>query len=170
MSFLICSQFFFLKQNFRYLLTFASNLSIPQILTHFIPQAGVTLLLINLSNQTHFILNVKNPVTVKANEVAKNVHEEKNSFFHNLKKAFSWIGTKGSEVTFREEYHLTPKDNNLKSQTMVLNGIPLKLTNEGDIPTMDPVHNNVRSPIYIDPLSIAFIVYPNFDAPACARY
>lgn len=133
-------------------------------------RAGVTLLLINLSNQTHFILNVKNPVTVKANEVAKNIHEEKNSFFHNLKKAFSWIGTKGSEVTFREEYHLTPKDNNLRSQTMVLNGIPLKLTNEGDIPTMDPVHNNVRSPIYIVPLSIAFIMYPNFDAPACARY
>jgi len=32
------------------------------------------------------------------------------------------------------------------------------------------VYNNVRSPIYIDPLSIAFIVYPNFDAPACARH
>jgi heparanase 1 len=124
---------------------------------------------INLSNQTHFILNVKNPVTVKSNEVAKNIHKEKNSFFDNLKKTFSWIGTKGSEVTFREEYHLTPKDGNLRSQTMVLNGIPLKLTNEGDIPTLDPVHNDVRSPIYIVPLSIAFIVYPNFDAPACAR-
>ena len=85
---------------------------------------------------------MKNHVTVKANEVAK----------------------------LREEYHLTPKDNNLRSQTMVLNGIPLKLTNEGDIPTMDPVQNNVISPIHIAPLSIAFIVYPNFDAPACARH
>jgi len=123
-------------------LTFAINFSIPEILTYFIPQAGVTLLLINISNQTQFILNVKNHVTVKANKVAK----------------------------FREEYHLTPKDNNLRSHTMVLNGIPLKLTNEGDIPIMGPVYNNVRSPIYIDPLSIAFIVYPNFDAPACARH
>lgn len=105
-------------------------------------RAGVTLLLINLSNQTEFILNVKNHATVKANEVSK----------------------------FREEYHLTPKDNNLRSQTMLLNGIPLKLTNKGGIPTMNPVHTNVKSPIYITPLSIAFIVYPNFDAPACARH
>jgi heparanase len=130
------------KQNFRYLLTFAINFSIPEFLTNFIQQAGVTLLLINISNQTQFILNVKNHITVKANEVAK----------------------------FREEYHLTPKDNNLRSHTMLLNGIPLKLTKKGDIPTTDPVHNNVRSPIYINPLSIAFIVYPNFDAPACARH
>lgn len=122
--------------------------------------------MINLSNQTHFILNVKNPV--KANEVTKTIHKG-NSFFDNLKKTFSWVGTKGSEVTFREEYHLTAKDDNLRSQTMVLNGIPLKLTNEGDIPTLNPVNNNVKSPIYIAPLSIAFIVYPNFDAPACAR-
>ncbi|CAK8565245.1 unnamed protein product [Lathyrus sativus] len=130
---------------------------------------GVTLLVINLSNQTHFMLNVKNPMRVKRDKVSKNIHKERNSFFDNLKKAFSWVGTKGSEVTFREEYHLTPEDDNLKSQTMVLNGIPLKLTNEGDVPTMVPVHNNVRSPIYVVPLSIAFVVYPNFDAPACAR-
>jgi len=101
-------------------------------------------------------------------EVATNIHKE-NSFFDKLKKAFSWVGTKGSEVTFREEYHLTPKDGYLKSQTMVLNGIPLELTDQGDLPRLDPVSSNVRSPIYLSPLSIAFIVYPNFDAPACAR-
>jgi heparanase 1 len=26
----------------------------------------------------------------------------------------------------------------------------------------------VNSPLYINPLSISFIVFPNFDAPACA--
>ncbi|XP_061358889.1 heparanase-like protein 1 [Gastrolobium bilobum] len=132
---------------------------------------GITLLLINLSNQTRFILNVKNPATlsVESNEVAKSIHNE-SSFFDKLKKTFSWVGTKGSEVTFREEYHLTPQDYYLRSQTMVLNGIPLELTNEGDIPTMDPVRNNIKSPIYISPLSIAFIVLPNFDAPACDRH
>ncbi|KAL2340718.1 hypothetical protein Fmac_008658 [Flemingia macrophylla] len=131
-------------------------------------RAGVTLLLINLSNQTHFILSVRNPVTASVeNEVATSIHKE-SSFFDKLKKAFSWVGTKGSEVTFREEYHLTPKDGYLRSQTMVLNGIPLELTDFGDIPSLNPVHNNVRSPIYMAPLSIAFIVYPNFDAPACA--
>ncbi|KAK7304670.1 hypothetical protein VNO77_42555 [Canavalia gladiata] len=131
-------------------------------------RTGVTLLLINLSNQTRFILTVKNPVTasVEENEVATTIH--KNSFFDNLKKTFSWVGTKGSEVTFREEYHLTPQDDYLRTQTMVLNGIPLELTNEGDLPPLDPVRNNVRSPIYMAPLSIAFVVYPNFDASACA--
>ncbi|XP_029129268.1 heparanase-like protein 1 isoform X3 [Cajanus cajan] len=132
-------------------------------------RAGVTLLLINLSNQTHFILGVRNPVTASVeNEVVTSIHKE-SSFFDKLKKAFSWVGTKGSEVTFREEYHLTPKDGYLRSQTIVLNGIPLELTNSGDIPRLDPVQNNVQSPIYMAPLSIAFIVYPNFDAPACAR-
>ncbi|KHN36951.1 Heparanase-like protein 1 [Glycine soja] len=134
-------------------------------------RAGVTLLLINLSNQTDFILTVRNPVTasVVENEVATSTHKE-SSFFDKLKKTFSWVGTKGSEVTFREEYHLTPKDGYLRSQTMVLNGIPLELTDEGDLPPLDPVRNNVRSPIYMTPLSIAFVVYPNFDAPACATH
>ncbi|KOM56471.1 hypothetical protein LR48_Vigan10g236300 [Vigna angularis] len=131
-------------------------------------RVGVTLLLINLSNETRFTLTIRNPVSASIeNEVATNIHKE-NSFFDKLKKTFSWVGTKGSEVTFREEYHLTPKDGYLKSQTMVLNGIPLELTDQGDLPKLDPVSSNVRSPIYITPLSIAFIVYPNFDAPACA--
>ncbi|KAG5148919.1 hypothetical protein JHK82_015800 [Glycine max] len=134
-------------------------------------EEGVTLLLINLSNQTDFILTVRNPATasVVENEVATGTHKE-SSFFDKLKKTFSWVGTKGSEVTFREEYHLTPKDGYLRSQTMVLNGIPLELTDEGDLPRLDPVPNNLRSPIYMTPLSIAFVVYPNFDAPACATH
>ncbi|KAG5027951.1 hypothetical protein JHK87_011465 [Glycine soja] len=130
---------------------------------------GITLLLINLSNQTHFTLTVHDrvPVSNGGNENAKSIHTE-NSFFSHLKKAFSWIGTKGSDVTFREEYHLTPKDDYLRSQTMLLNGISLELTNDGEIPTLDPLLNNVHSPIHLAPLSIAFIVFPNFDAPACA--
>ncbi|KAI4343929.1 hypothetical protein L6164_011218 [Bauhinia variegata] len=128
---------------------------------------GVTLLMINLSNQTHFILDVQNDMIIKAE--AKSIHSE-NSFIHHLKKAFSWVGTKGSDVTYREEYHLTPRDGNLRSQTMELNGIPLDLTNEGEIPRLDPVRCNLHSPIYVASLSIAFVVYPNFDAPACLRH
>ncbi|XP_027331645.1 heparanase-like protein 1 [Abrus precatorius] len=132
---------------------------------------GITSLVINLSNQTHFTLTVhdRDPVSNGGNENAKGIRTE-NSFFSHLKRAVSWVGTKGSDVTFREEYHLTPKDHHLRSQTMLLNGIPLKLTNDGEIPTLDPVHTNVHSPIYIAPLSIAFIVFPNFDAPACAGH
>ena len=92
----------------------------------------------------------------------------RDSFSHSLKKTFSWVGVKASdEALFREEYHLTPKDGYLQSRTMVLNGIPLELTGTGDIPRLDPVHVNVKSPISISPLSIAFIVFPNFEAPAC---
>ncbi|CAL0330605.1 unnamed protein product [Lupinus luteus] len=131
---------------------------------------GITLLLINLSNQTHFILTVQDSKSVSGkNEDAKNIHVE-NSFFYHLKRTFSWVGNKGSDVTFREEYHLTPKDDNLRSQTMMLNGIPLELTNDGEIPTLTPVQSKVHSPIYIAPLSIAFIVSPNFDAPACSGH
>ncbi|KAF1887307.1 hypothetical protein Lal_00040908 [Lupinus albus] len=128
---------------------------------------GITLLLINMSNQTHFILTVQDSKSFSGkNEDAKSIHVE-NSFFYHLKRTFSWIGNKGSDVTFREEYHLTPKDDNLRSQTMMLNGIPLELTKDGEIPILTPVQSNVHSPIYIAPLSIAFIVSPNYDAPAC---
>ncbi|KAK8465847.1 hypothetical protein PHAVU_009G190797 [Phaseolus vulgaris] len=152
-------------------LTVSSDVSSPFLRTYAHcskDRVGVTLLLINLSNETRFTLSIRNPVSASIEkEVATNIHKE-DSFFDKLKKAFSWVGTKGSEVTFREEYHLTPKDGYLKSQTMVLNGIPLELTEQGDLPRLDPVSSNVRSPIYITPLSIAFVVYPNFDAPACA--
>ncbi|CAL0325768.1 unnamed protein product [Lupinus luteus] len=129
---------------------------------------GITLLLINFSNRNRFILTVRGGETVSSgiNEDAKSIRVEK-SFFYHLKRAFSWVGRKGSDITFREEYHLTPKDYNLRSQTMMLNGIPLELSNDGEIPTMTPVQSNVHSPISIAPLSIAFIVYPDFDAPAC---
>ncbi|WCJ35879.1 glucuronidase 2 [Euphorbia peplus] len=123
---------------------------------------GITLLLINLSNQTDFIISLQNSVTMKLN-----THKE-NPFVRGLKRSVSWIGkqTSDGELT-REEYHLTPKNGYLQSQTVVLNGIPLELTREGDIPRLDPVHNNVKSPIYVSPLSIAFIVFPNFDSPSC---
>lgn len=101
------------------------------------------------------------------NEDAKSNTHIDNSFINQLKKAFSWVGTKLSDVTFREEYHLTPEDNDLKSKTTLLNGSPLKLTDDGEIPKLDPVLNSVYSSIHVDPLSIAFIVYPNLDAPAC---
>ncbi|KAJ4713128.1 Heparanase-like protein [Melia azedarach] len=108
-------------------------------------RGGITLLLINLSNQTDYIVSVQN------------------------KKAVAWVGGKASdEHLTREEYHLTPKDGHLQSQTMVLNGNPVELTEDKSIPRLDPVHVNVNSPISIAPLSIAFVVFPNFDAPACA--
>ncbi|MED6206041.1 hypothetical protein PIB30_023257 [Stylosanthes scabra] len=127
---------------------------------------GVTFLLINLSNKTHFLLTIHDR-EAKEDDGAKHILKE-NSFSSHIKSAFSWVGTKASDVTFREEYHLTPKHGYLRSQTMLLNGHPLELTDDGEIPSLDPVKSDVHSPLHIAPLSIVFIVYPNFYAPACA--
>jgi heparanase 1 len=130
-------------------------------------QAGITVLLINLSNQTHYIINVENHMNFDSH-ANENKVEVESSFVHNLKRTVSWVGRKASdEPLYREEYHLTPKDGFLRSEISVLNGVPLKLTDEGEIPKLDPVLNHVNSPLYIVPRSIAFIVFPNFDAPAC---
>ncbi|XP_059442253.1 heparanase-like protein 1 [Corylus avellana] len=130
-------------------------------------RAGITVLLINLSNQTHYIINVGNHMNFDFHADGKKIELE-NSIMHNLKRTVSWVGRKASdEPLYREEYHLTPKDGFLRSEISVLNGVPLKLTDEGEIPKLDPVLNDVNSPLYIVPRSIAFIVFPNFDAPAC---
>ncbi|PIA62977.1 hypothetical protein AQUCO_00200770v1 [Aquilegia coerulea] len=128
-------------------------------------RAGITVLLINLSNQTSFKILVQNDMSFNL-KVEDRIHTG-GSFMHGLKKTVSWVGRKASDVTaLREEYHLTP-DGHLRSQTMLLNGKPLKLTETGDIPTLDPVLVDVRSHISIAPLSISFIAFPKFEAPAC---
>ncbi|XP_042466127.1 heparanase-like protein 2 [Zingiber officinale] len=67
----------------------------------------------------------------------------------------------------RKEYHLTAKDDNYLSQTMLLNGTPLELTEEGGLPPLKPLNVLVESPIEVAPLSIAFIVFPNIKVGAC---
>lgn len=94
--------------------------------------------------------------------------KSKKSLGHALKKTVSWIGGKASdEKLTREEYELTPKDGDLQSRIMLLNGRPLELTDAGDIPNMAPVVVDVNSAISVAPLSIKFIVLPNFNAPGC---
>ncbi|CAK9312250.1 unnamed protein product [Citrullus colocynthis] len=126
-------------------------------------RVGVTALFINLSNQTRFVVSVRNSLTIKLRGIHKG-----SSFMQGIKKTVSWVGNKASDLSIsREEYHLTPKDGYLQSQTMVLNDVPLELTEDGNIPQLNPVLNDVNSPIFIAPLSIAFIVFPNFEAPTC---
>ncbi|CAN1839774.1 Heparanase-like protein 1 [Linum perenne] len=108
-------------------------------------QQGITVLLINLSNSTRFIVNDR------------------------LKKSVSWIGSEATDGSLlREEYHLSPKDGNLRSKIMLLNGNPLQLTEKGDIPKLEPMRYRLSSPLYISSSSISFIVLPNFGAQACA--
>ncbi|MQL92420.1 hypothetical protein Taro_025041 [Colocasia esculenta] len=129
-------------------------------------RAGVSLLLINLSNSTAFNVSVQNDMNMLLAEGDAILKE--GGFIHGLKRAVSWVGRKASEGALqREEYHLTAKDGYHRSQTMLLNGNPLQLTKEGDIPAMDPVLVPLHSPIHLIPLSIAFVVFPNFEARAC---
>ncbi|CAK9148006.1 unnamed protein product [Ilex paraguariensis] len=130
-------------------------------------RAGVSFLLINLSNQTHFKINVQTIMDINLHQ-QEGTRETKRSFVDSLKETVSWVGSKSSDkALFREEYHLTPSDGNLRSKIMLLNGVPLQLTDGGDIPSMRPVFLDVNSRISIAPLSIKFVLLPNFDAPAC---
>ncbi|KAF3772448.1 Heparanase-like protein 1 [Nymphaea thermarum] len=89
-----------------------SNLTLP--LKYFVTifeitelnHTGITLLLINLSNTTTFHITVRDDVNLVPIEVS-------------------------AESPQREEYKLMPEDGNLVSQTMLLNGRPLELTEMG---------------------------------------
>ena len=67
----------------------------------------------------------------------------------------------------REEYHLTPKDGNIQSQTMLFNGNALNVDSSGNIPTLEPVFVNSSQPIIVAPFSIVFVHIPYVTPPAC---
>ncbi|KAI0498043.1 hypothetical protein KFK09_021284 [Dendrobium nobile] len=130
-------------------------------------KSGVTMLLINLSKSAAFTVTVRNDLNVDLAE--GNGIQKDSSFIHGLKQTVSWIGKEASlDSHKREEYHLTAKDGNHLSRTMLLNGIPLQLNKNGEIPALNPLLVSVSSPILIAPLSIAFVAFPNFEARACA--
>lgn len=67
----------------------------------------------------------------------------------------------------REEYHLTAKDGDLHSRTMLLNGKTLGVDSNGDIPPLEPIHVNESDPIAIAPFSIVFAQIPYINFSAC---
>jgi heparanase 1 len=131
-------------------------------------QQGITLLLINLSNSTGYNVTLQNDLNVSVDR--RSSHRRKHSSFtHGLKRAVSWLGSKPSgESTKRDEYHLTAKDGDHQSRTMLLNGVPLELGDDGSVPALNPVPAAVDSPVYMAPTSIAFVVLPRFEAKACS--
>ncbi|XP_058193882.1 heparanase-like protein 2 [Rhododendron vialii] len=108
---------------------------------------GVTLLMINMSNSTAFDVSVVNDLNLYPEE-QKSADE--------------------SQQEPREEYHLTPKDGNIQSDVLLLNGIPLVLTESNDIPAMNPKLVDAAKPINVAPDSIVFATIRGFNAPACA--
>ena len=134
----------------------------------FLLQGGVTLLLLNLHRTMGFMVSVRNDINVNLAE-GQGIRRD-SAFVHGLKRTVSWFGSKASDgFSKREEYHLSSKDGNPFARTMLLNGAPLELTEDGGIPSLYPVEVSVNSPIYVAPLTIAFVVFPDFEAEACGR-
>lgn len=111
-------------------------------------QPGVTLLIINMSNSTFFDISVVNDENEYPGSVSANAYTDGGSH--------------------REEYHLTPKDGNIQSDVVLLNGTPLELTSSSDIPEMNPKLVDSDSPISVAADSIVFVTMGDFRAPACA--
>ncbi|XP_057949309.1 heparanase-like protein 2 [Malania oleifera] len=110
---------------------------------------GITVILINMSNSTTFDISVTDDV---------NLYPDR----HELTEENS------QEAQRREEYHLTPKDGNIQSDVVLLNGTPLVLTESLGIPTLNPKLVDPSKPITVVPDSIVFATLRNFKAPTCA--
>ncbi|RZC52146.1 hypothetical protein C5167_020571 [Papaver somniferum] len=125
---------------------------------------GITLLLINLSgNSTAEVhMTTKTIISRKKHHLKLKSHHRSSGSRHAKIVRTSKI----SENT-REEYHLTAKDRDLHSQIMFLNGEPLAVNSEGEIPLLEPIHVNSTEPIIVAPYSIVFAHVPMIHFPAC---
>lgn len=117
---------------------------------------GLTLLLLNF-NQT--------------NGASVTVQDETDKIFSEAgdRRGYHFDGLRTKAPETREEYHLTAKNSDHLVQEVLLNGVPLNITHEGKIPPLKPVHVPFFSPIWIAPLSISFVVLPEYKAQVCAR-
>ncbi|PSS36128.1 Heparanase-like protein [Actinidia chinensis var. chinensis] len=122
---------------------------------------GITLLLINLDNAT----TVQTEVTF--NGIWKVRHLKHKLHGHKMK--IIQLPTRGSKISRmeREEYHLTAKNGNLHSQTILLNGNILSVNSTGHIPPLEPASVNSSDPITVAPFSIVFAQIPDVVLPAC---
>ncbi|KAL9281179.1 Heparanase-like protein 3 [Arabidopsis thaliana] len=120
---------------------------------------GITVLLMNLDNTTTVVakLELNNSFSLRHTKHMK-----------SYKRATSKLLGGPNGVIQREEYHLTAKDGNLHSQTMLLNGNALQVNSMGDLPPIEPIHINSTEPITIAPYSIVFVHMRNVVVPACA--
>uniref|UniRef100_A0A5B7BC77 Putative heparanase-like protein 3 n=1 Tax=Davidia involucrata TaxID=16924 RepID=A0A5B7BC77_DAVIN len=123
---------------------------------------GITLLLINLDNTT----TIQTKVAFNSTWTLRHKHSKHRSHGHGTKLIRLPRVSKKSGMT-REEYHLTAKDGNLHSQTMLLNGNILVVNSSGHIPPLEPINANSSEPITVAPFSIVFSHMPSVVLPAC---
>ncbi|KAL5783079.1 hypothetical protein ACOSP7_008108 [Xanthoceras sorbifolium] len=124
---------------------------------------GITVLLINLDGKTtvQVQLSTENAVSHGALTVQQQQQTQRTKFA-KMSRDYK------ADVNTREEYHLTAKDGNLHSQTMLLNGKILTVNTSGEIPPLEPIHVSMQDPITVAPFSIVFADIPSVGLPACA--
>nr|GMC58587.1 heparanase-like protein 3 [Ipomoea batatas] len=122
---------------------------------------GIALLLINLDGNT----SVKVRVDLNGSSMEHSRHRDD----HSLRmRAFLVPQIYELEAMSREEYHLTAKNGDLQSQTMVLNGKELGVDSSGQIPSLQPEFVSSSEPITVAPFSIVFAHIPYVVQPACS--
>lgn len=123
-------------------------------------QEGIALLLINLDGIS------TNRIYVTSQGAHARSGRKKESRTSDVHIIPAGLGEAAAALT-RQEYHLTPKDGNLQSQQLLLNGNVLATDADGEIPELEPVQVEGTQPITVGPYSIVFAHVPSFYAPAC---
>ncbi|KAK4265286.1 hypothetical protein QN277_026355 [Acacia crassicarpa] len=119
---------------------------------------GITILLMNLnSTAVEAEVSLNNTVSFWHRK-SSHVHIKRSRFIKSHNK---------QNGAAREEYHLTAKDGNIQSQSMVLNGNILSINKDGQIPDLNPLYVNTSTPIRVAPFSVVFARLPHLLLPAC---
>ncbi|XP_035549272.1 heparanase-like protein 3 isoform X2 [Juglans regia] len=123
---------------------------------------GITLLLINLDGSTTVQVYISTE-----NDTSFSTSTSQESQNPRTKFATMSPGSRIGNGT-REEYHLTAKDRNLRSQTVLLNGQILTVDSSGAIPSLDPINVNQSDPATVAPFSVVFVQIPYSNLSACS--
>ncbi|GMJ07542.1 hypothetical protein HRI_004423400 [Hibiscus trionum] len=137
--------------------------------THCAKQSdGIVLLLINLDKSTtvQVKLAFNSTMALRHKPGSRTLHQQHMSY----EKMIIQLPQMADAEIRREEYHLTAKDGNIQSRSVLLNGNILSVSSSGIIPPLDPFYANSTQPVTVAPLSIAFIHLPNVILPACKVY
>ncbi|KAF9623519.1 hypothetical protein IFM89_003309 [Coptis chinensis] len=126
---------------------------------------GIVVLLINLDGNTTVNVHLTTETTASKRTWTLN-HEHKSPRTRFARIPRGSRQTVGTQST-REEYHLTAKDGDLHSQTMLLNGRILAVNSSGNIPLLEPISVNHVEPIRVAPFSVVFAHIPSIRVPAC---
>ncbi|KAK1550615.1 hypothetical protein Q3G72_022039 [Acer saccharum] len=123
---------------------------------------GITVLLINLDGNTTVKVQVSTENAASHGALTIKQQQTQKTKFARMSRDYKVDGKT------REEYHLTAKDGDIHSQTMLLNGKILTVNSSGEIPPLEPINVSMQDPITVAPFSIVFVDIPSVGLPACA--